>query len=624
MERPKILDYDSLTPPSSQNSFGDRMRAALPIASSLTLDAAVRKCHAWSLHVCSTKQQKDSVATTTSTKTNVSLFALLHYSTWPERCWMVFGLLMAFLSGAGVPAWLILLAQSLDKFSNLAKLVSVVGEENLMNQVQQELNRLVIAFALVGVVALLSGASYVAIWTYTGERQAFRIQEAFARAVLQQDAAWIDAQKDRQAFSSQMTSSMYHIRRAIGRNMADTFALSVSAAGSLAVALVLNAPLALVMLCVVPIVGILVLAMSCWTRSLAAKASQQMSLAGALASEVVSGIKTVTALNAQLWARQNYELHVNRSQRLSILSSFLSALMVGLSGSLFYCTYTVAFFIGTQQVANDAAMGTIIKCLFSSDPSCRVTGASVMCCIYGVILFVTFFGLMSPSIQALNAGRQAAGDLVFGTIERHPSIDLYQGQILPEDSLQGELTWKHIYFAYPSRPNQILFKNLTLTVKPGESLALVGPSGSGKSTISRLLLRYYDPLAGHITVDGISLQQLQPKWWRDQIGYVSQEPILFPGTLHFNIAVGKPGGPSNATREEVIAAAKVALAHEFISDLSDGYDTFYSGSGLMLSGGQVQRISIARAVIKNPTVLLLDEATSALGKYSCRDLTRTR
>ena len=139
---------------------------------------------------------------------------------------------------------------------------------------------------------------------------------------------------------------------------------------------------------------------------------------------------------------------------------------------------------------------------------------------------------------------------------------------------------------------------------------------TGKSTISKLLLRLYDPLAGNLLVDGIPLKEVNLKWWRSQIGYVPQEPHLFIGSIRYNIACGKAGG--TATDEEVITAAKAACAHEFIESLPDGYDTFYSGASIQMSGGQIQRIAIARALIRNCSILLLDEATSALDSESER------
>ena len=542
----------------------------------------------------------------------VSTLALLSYSTTTERFLMAFGLLMALVSGLGLPAWLVLLAKSLDKFSNLAFLITIIGGAGLQQKLQEELNNLVIAFVIVGCVCLVTGTLYVSIWTYTGEKQALRIKEKFVRSALQQDAAWFDTH-NREEMPTSIASSMVQINGSIGRAMADTFANLFAAAGCLAVALMLNAPLTIVMLCVVPVVAVCIAILSCFVRKNSHEAAAEFSKAGAIATEVISGMKTVASLCAQLWALNNYKAFVLGSQKLSIRSSVLASLATGITGFLFYCTYTVAFVIGTEQVAGDATMVKIIQCIFDDDPNCRVTGSSVMCAIYGVILCATFFGLMAPGIQAINLGRQAAVD-VFDVINRDPPIDASSTESgLTPKSFEGGLELRKVFFNYPSRPHVPIFYNFCLSIKPGESMALVGPSGSGKSTIAKLLLRFYDPQSGDVLVDGISLKDINVEWWRNQIGYVAQQPTLFPGTIKENIAKGKPGG---ATDEEVIAAAQAASAHEFIMNLPDGYETFYSGASIQLSGGEMQRIVIARAIIRNPSVLLLDEATSALDSNS--------
>jgi len=167
-------------------------------------------------------------------------------------------------------------------------------------------------------------------------------------------------------------------------------------------------------------------------------------------------------------------------------------------------------------------------------------------------------------------------------------------------------------FAYPNRNEIKVFKNFNLTVLPGTAVAVVGESGSGKSTVASLLLRYYDPLKGQIAIDGVDIQDLDPKWLRSQIGIVSQEPTLFAATIFDNIAYGK----INATPEEVKRAAEKANAHKFIESFPQGYDTYVGERGVALSGGQKQRIAIARAILKNPKILILDEATSALDSES--------
>ena len=160
-----------------------------------------------------------------------------------------------------------------------------------------------------------------------------------------------------------------------------------------------------------------------------------------------------------------------------------------------------------------------------------------------------------------------------------------------------------------------MMQNLTLVALSLQTVALVGESGSGKSTVIALLERFYDPDSGSIFLDGIDLQTLNVSWLRQQVGLVSQEPVLFNDTIRANIAYGRQG---EASEEEIIAAAEAANAHEYISALPDGYNTIVGERGIQLSGGQKQRIAIARAIIKNPKVLLLDEATSALDVESER------
>ena len=453
------------------------------------------------------KKIQDSVGFGTGTaaaagggKTKVSLLALLSYSTYKEKWLMALGLVMAFFSGLGLPLWLALLARSLDKFSNLAKLIDNVGldQESLKKTLEDELNQMVIAFVYVGALMLGTGAIYVTIWTYTGERQALRIQERFVHSALQQDASWFDTH-DRQELPTQIAMGMVHLQNAIGRQMATTFANLCSALGCLAVALILNAPLALVMLCVVPIVFICVAILSCFIQRQSQKSSDLFSKAGALATEVISGMKTVASLCAQPWALEKYETFARASQKHSIWSGILASCVAGVTGLLFYSTYTLAFVIGTDQVAKDMEMATIVRCFFDDNPNCRVTGASIMCCIYGVILCATFFGLMAPGIQAINLGRQAAVD-VFATIERVPEIDASSEQGTTLETLRGELEFRNVLFAYPSRPNNIIFRDFNLRIKPGQSLALCGPRSVMHSQNAFARFIYFAGCMNHDTV----------------------------------------------------------------------------------------------------------------------------
>lgn len=230
-----------------------------------------------------------------------------------------------------------------------------------------------------------------------------------------------------------------------------------------------------------------------------------------------------------MWAVNKYEGMAREAQKHSIYAGILSKLAAGTMGILFYAMYTMAFIFGTEQVAETVTLQNSKKnpfyCMINY---CGITGSEVMVCVYGITLCAQFFALMSPGIQAVNLGRAAAAD-IFGTIHRTPAIDIssIEGKELGDD-YDGSIELCNVFFAYPSRPSDYIFEGFNLSIPSGSSVALVGPSGSGKSTISKLLLRLYDPLGGHVRVgeDKVSIRDLNLQSWRSQIGYVPQEPSL--------------------------------------------------------------------------------------------------
>jgi len=202
---------------------------------------------------------------------------------------------------------------------------------------------------------------------------------------------------------------------------------------------------------------------------------------------------------------------------------------------------------------------------------------------------------------------------VFALLDTPQAISNTGGGAAPT-ACAGAIRFEGVQFSYPNRLDTEIYAGLTVEMEAGKTTALVGSSGSGKSTAVQLIERFYDPLGGRVLLDGADLKTLDLAWLRQQIGLVGQEPVLFSGTIVENIMMGKDG----ATRDEAIAAAKMANAHSFITEFEQGYDTDVGGSGNQLSGGQKQRIAIARAIIKDPPILLLDEATSALDNESER------
>ncbi len=186
---------------------------------------------------------------------------------------------------------------------------------------------------------------------------------------------------------------------------------------------------------------------------------------------------------------------------------------------------------------------------------------------------------------------------------------------VPLQNTKGDIKFENVSFEYPDDHNQV-FQNLNLEIHPGEKVAIVGPSGGGKTTLCNMIPRFYETTGGKIEIDGRDIRKYTLKSLRSNIGIVQQDVYLFSGTVYDNIAYGSACGKENVTREEVIAAAKKAGAHEFIMELKDGYDTYVGERGVKLSGGQKQRISIARVFLKNPPIIILDEATSALDNES--------
>ncbi|CAK9179611.1 unnamed protein product [Ilex paraguariensis] len=269
----------------------------------------------------------------------------------------------------------------------------------------------------------------------------------------------------------------------------------------------------------------------------------------------------------------------------------------GFGSFALFCTNSFCFFIGSVlEQHGKATFGEVFKVFFA--------------------LTMSAIGVSQTTAMApdLHKAKDCAAS-IFEILDRKPKIDSSSNEGTTLTSVKGDIDFHHVSFKYPTRPNVPIFKDLCLTIPSGKTVALVGESGSGKSTVVSLIERFYDPDSGRIHLDGVEIQKFQLSWLRQQMGLVSQEPVLFNETIRTNIAYSKQG---EATEEEIIAAAKASNAHNFISALPQGYDTSVGERGVQLSGGQKQRIAIARAIMKDPKILLLDEATSALDAESER------
>ena len=250
-----------------------------------------------------------------------------------------------------------------------------------------------------------------------------------------------------------------------------------------------------------------------------------------------------------------------------------------------------------------------------------------------LVQFMIYTILVAGSLGALTEIwgelQRAAGatERLVELLTAHDAVSDPPTPVAVPDSQAPEITFQNVTFAYPGRPGIVALDDITLTVKPGERIALVGPSGAGKSTIIQLLQRFYDPQQGMIKIDGVDLRDMSRMEFRKQVALVPQDSVIFADTARENIRFGRP----DATDEEVEAAARAAAAHDFLTALPDGYDSDVGERGVMLSGGQKQRIAISRAILRDSPILLLDEATSALDAESelavqtaVEDLSRAR
>ncbi|CAD5221357.1 unnamed protein product [Bursaphelenchus okinawaensis] len=427
------------------------------------------------------------------------------------------------------------------------------------------------------------------------ERQLDIYRKKLLLTILHQDISWFDTHEIGM-LTQKMSSGMDRIRD----GASDKVVLFVHAFTSLVTGLVLgfwmNWKMAIMMLFIVPVTSLMTYVSSVTSRSSLQKQNKAYGNAGAVAEEVLSGIRTVTAFNAQQFEIDRYEKYLKIGCQSGTKKHFLAGLFTAMFTCFNFSFMGIGFWYGSTIVLDGGMAPSTVFAVF-------------WVCLQGAFKI----SQVLPQITTITGAKVSAAE-IFDLIDMEPEIDCEGDSGIKLDDVSGDITFSDIHFHYPSRPNVQILNGVSFDVKAGETVALVGHSGCGKSTLISLLMRYYTPDSGHITIDGQTYEDMNTKWLRSVIGIVSQEPVLFAATISENLRMGK----ENATRDEMIQVCKDANAHEFICKLPDGYDTFIGDGGVRLSGGQKQRLCIARALIRNPKILLLDEATSALDTESER------
>uniref|UniRef100_A0A0E0DF21 MDR-like ABC transporter n=1 Tax=Oryza meridionalis TaxID=40149 RepID=A0A0E0DF21_9ORYZ len=512
----------------------------------------------------------------------------------PEWPYTILGAIGSILSGFIGPTFAIVMSNMIEVF--------YFRDPNAMERKTREYVFIYIGTGLYAVVAYLVQHYFFSIMGENLTTRVRRMMLAVAlfdqrlfSAILRNDVGWFDQEENNSSLvAARLSTDAADVKSAIAERISVILQNMTSLLVSFVVGFIIEWRVAVLILVTFPLLVLANFAQQLSMKGFAGDTAKAHAKTSMIAGEGVSNIRTVAAFNAQDKVLSLFCTELRVPQMHSLRRSQISGALFGLSQLSLYASEALILWYGAHLVRHHVSTFSKVIKVF----------------VVLVITANTVAETVSLAPEIVRGGESIRS--VFAILNYRTRIDPDEPETEPVESVRGDIDFRHVDFAYPSRPDVMVFKDFSLRIRAGQSQALVGASGSGKSTVIALIERFYDPLAGKVMIDGKDIRRLNVRSLRLKIGLVQQEPVLFATSIFENIAYGKDG----ATEEEVVEAAKVANMHGFVSALPEGYKTPVGERGVQLSGGQKQRIAIARAVLKDPAVLLLDEATSALDAES--------
>ena len=450
------------------------------------------------------------------------------------------------------------------------------------------------ALAMFLIVAALGASTALRFYlvSWLGERVAGDLRRAVFNHVLSLSPAYFETARTGDILS-RLTADIAVLQSLVGTAISQSLRNILLAIGAASMLVITSAKLAAITLVVVPVVVLPLILFGRRERKLSRSAQERVADLAATAEETINGLATVQAFTHEAADRARFSAEVERSVGAALRRILSRANLILIVILLGFGAITFSLWVGGRDVIAG-----------------RMTGGELSAFVFYAVLLASSLATISEIWGEMQRAA-AAADRLLEILATKPEIAAPASPaILPPP--QGRVAFEGVTFHYPSRPDTPALSDITLALEPGETVALVGPSGAGKTTVLQLLLRFRDPQAGRVLVDGTDIRLVEPQALRGRLGLVAQEPMIFSASVAENIRYGRPDADDAA----VLAAARAAAAADFIAALPQGMATHLGARGVTLSGGQRQRIAIARAILRDPPILLLDEATSALDAES--------